>query len=198
VLFWGVLGALVMRAAGAYLIARFLLCVSGCQRHSNGHAGRHVIKPEANPVIRLVRRLMPVTRVYHSQKFFIRESSRLTATPLFIVLVFIELTDLVFAVDSIPAIFAVTLFPISGCSRPFPFPEARAGGGARVRRTEDAGNGCVQSADRHLPGRHCVAAGGSVSASWMFPKQAAAHAPVVHPPLTAEPAEETAPVDTAD
>ena len=66
------------------------------------------LEPEANPVVRLVRRLIPVTDDYHGQKFFVRAASRRSATPLFVVLVLIEVTDLVFAVDSIPAIFAVT------------------------------------------------------------------------------------------
>lgn len=68
----------------------------------------HSIQPESNPIIRLLRRLAPVTNAYHRQHFFIRENSRWIATPLFVVLVFIEVTDLVFAVDSIPAIFVVT------------------------------------------------------------------------------------------
>jgi tellurite resistance protein TerC len=75
------------------------------------------IEPEANPVIRLVRRLVPVTGAYHGPSFFIREPAgdggraRRLATPLFIVLVLVETTDLIFAVDSIPAVFAVTRDP---------------------------------------------------------------------------------------
>ncbi len=69
------------------------------------------IHPEQNPVIRLVRRLMPVTSSYEGDHFFTRQSGRWAATPLFLVLVLIETTDLVFAVDSIPAIFAVTRDP---------------------------------------------------------------------------------------
>jgi tellurite resistance protein TerC len=118
VLFWGVLGALVMRAAmigaGAYLIARFhwilylfgaFLVITAIRMATQDE---RAIEPEANPIIRLVRRLMPVTNAYDGQRFFTRVNTRLAATPLFIVLVFIEVTDLVFAVDSIPAIFAVT------------------------------------------------------------------------------------------
>jgi tellurite resistance protein TerC len=118
VLFWGVLGALIMRgamiAAGAYLIARFhwilyafgaFLVITAIRMATQDE---RAIKPETNPLIRLVRRLLPVTEVYHGQRFFVREQARWAATPLFIVLVFVEVTDLVFAVDSIPAIFSVT------------------------------------------------------------------------------------------
>src|SRR5690606_25333627 len=75
----------------------------------------HDLDPASNPVIRLVRRVVPVTPAYHGQKFFIRVErdglKRLSATPLFVVLVLVETTDLIFAVDSIPAIFAVTQDP---------------------------------------------------------------------------------------
>lgn len=121
VLFWGILGALVMRGlmifAGAALIERFhwiifvfgaFLVVSGIRMAMGGVEGVH---PENNPVIRLVRRLLPVTPGYRGEKFFVRDAGRLMATPLFIVLVMVETTDLVFAVDSIPAIFAVTRDP---------------------------------------------------------------------------------------
>lgn len=125
VLFWGILGALVMRglmiAAGAYLIAQFhwIIYVFGAFLVFTGlrmaTQTDHDIEPEANPVIRLVKRLMPVTSVYHGQRFFVREQvggqTRRVATPLFVVLVLIETTDLVFAVDSIPAIFAITRDP---------------------------------------------------------------------------------------
>ena len=120
VLFWGVLGALVMRgvmiAAGAFLIARFhwilyvfgaFLVITGIRMIRQQEAELH---PESNPVIRLVRRIIPVTPAYAGQKFFVRERAggRLLATPLFVVLALVETTDLIFAVDSIPAIFAVT------------------------------------------------------------------------------------------
>jgi tellurite resistance protein TerC len=118
VLFWGVLGALLMRgamiAAGAYLIATFhwIVYVFGAflvltairmamQKEMN-------IEPEANPVIRLVRRFTPITSEYRGQKFFVKDNGRVCATPLFLVLVMVETTDLIFAVDSIPAIFAIT------------------------------------------------------------------------------------------
>jgi tellurite resistance protein TerC len=123
VLFWGVLGALVMRgvmiAAGAFLIARFhwilylfgaFLVITGIRMLRQHEAELH---PESNPVMRLVRRIIPVTSTYAGQKFFVRERAggRLLATPLFVVLALVETTDLIFAVDSIPAIFAVTQDP---------------------------------------------------------------------------------------
>ncbi len=127
VLFWGVLGALVMRGAmigaGAYLIKQFhwiiyvfggFLIITGIRMATQTE---HAIEPESNPVIRLVRRFIPVTNRYHGQNFFVREAQRpggalrRVATPLFVVLVLVEATDLIFAVDSIPAIFAVTQDP---------------------------------------------------------------------------------------
>src|SRR3954462_11593691 len=128
VLFWGILGALVMRGVmiglGAYLIHRFhwILYVFGAFLVWTGYRmarqDERAIEPEANPVIRLVRRLVPVTGTYHGPRFFISEdaarpggSSRLLATPLFVVLALVETTDLIFAVDSIPAVFAVTRDP---------------------------------------------------------------------------------------
>jgi tellurite resistance protein TerC len=69
------------------------------------------IHPEHNPVLKLVRRLVPVTNDYHKGHFFVRHADKLMATPLFLVLVLVETTDLIFAVDSIPAIFAVTEDP---------------------------------------------------------------------------------------
>jgi tellurite resistance protein TerC len=127
VLFWGILGALVMRAAmifaGAALLERFewLLYVFGAfllftaARMAFG-GGDHV-DPAHNPVLRLVRRLIPVTHGYRGSHFFVREPAaaggppRLSATPLFVVLVLVETTDLMFAVDSIPAVFGVTRDP---------------------------------------------------------------------------------------
>ncbi len=125
VLFWGILGALVMRgmmiAAGAYLIQQFhwVIYVFGAFLVYTGtrmaRQSEHEIDLETNMVIRTVRRLMPVTAIYHGQKFFVREdvggTLRLAATPLFVVLALVEVTDLIFAVDSIPAIFAVTQDP---------------------------------------------------------------------------------------
>ena len=125
VLFWGILGALIMRgamiAAGAYLIQQFhwviylfgaFLVFTGIRMATQVE---HDLEPDTNPAIRLIRRLMPVTSAYHGQKFFVRErvagAVRLAATPLFVVLVLVETTDLIFAVDSIPAIFAITQDP---------------------------------------------------------------------------------------
>ena len=128
VLFWGIIGALLMRgsmiSAGAYLIQRFhwIIYVFGAFLIFTGirmaTQDEEDIEPESNPVLRLVRRLLPVTTDFRDQKFFVREpvnrgeSPRLLATPLFIVLVLVETTDLIFAVDSIPAIFAVTQDPL--------------------------------------------------------------------------------------
>ncbi len=118
VLFWGILGALIMRAifilAGVGLIRRFhwivyffgvLLVYSGIKLLSQEDAD---IRPEKNPVLRICRRLVPVTKNYVGGKFFVRNDG-LSATPLLIVLLVVESTDLLFAVDSIPAILAITL-----------------------------------------------------------------------------------------
>lgn len=129
VLFWGILGALVMRGAmigaGAYLIAQFhwIIYIFGAFLVFTGirmaTQEEHAIEPQSNPVIRLVRRFMPVTNDYHGQKFFAREAvgpdgaMQRVATPLFLVLVLVETTDLIFAVDSIPAIFAITQEPFN-------------------------------------------------------------------------------------
>ena len=126
VLFWGIFGALVMRGvmitAGWLLIERFhwIIYVFGAFLVFTGirmavHDDTE-IEPEANPVLRLVRRLLPVTRDYEGQRFFVRArldggTLRLMATPLAVVLVMVETTDLVFAVDSIPAVFAITTDP---------------------------------------------------------------------------------------
>jgi len=122
VLFWGILGALVMRgamiAAGAYLIAQFhwVIYIFGAFLVFTGirmaFQDQHDLDPESTFAIRLIRRVLPVTREYRGQKFFVREQIagrlRVAATPLFVVLGLVEMTDLIFAVDSIPAIFAVT------------------------------------------------------------------------------------------
>jgi tellurite resistance protein TerC len=118
VLFWGILGALVMRALfialGVGLIQKFhwiiyvfgaLLVYSGIRLALQKEAEVH---PEKNPVLRLFRKLMPVTDDYHGDRFFVKRG-RLFATPLLVVLIVVETTDLIFAVDSIPAILAITL-----------------------------------------------------------------------------------------
>ena len=118
VLFWGIFGALVLRAififAGVALLQRldWLLFVFGgfllftAWRVGTDHGEE--IHPESNPVLRLVRRVVPVSPNYDGQKLFSRENGRRLATPLFVVLVLIEATDVVFAVDSVPAILAVS------------------------------------------------------------------------------------------
>jgi tellurite resistance protein TerC len=121
VLFYGVLGALVFRAvfiaAGSVLIASFswILYVFGAFLIVTGvKMARHrdeTIDPDSSVVLRLFRRLVPVTDSYHGQRFVVRQAGRWVATPLLTVLVLVEVTDVVFAVDSIPAIFAVTQQP---------------------------------------------------------------------------------------
>jgi tellurite resistance protein TerC len=121
VLFWGILGALVMRAAlilvGAALIKEFhwviwifgaFLIFTGIRMAFHKDAELH---PEDNPLVKVVKRFMPVTQGYHGASFFVREAGKLMVTPLLLVLLIVESTDLVFAVDSIPAIFAVTEDP---------------------------------------------------------------------------------------
>ncbi len=121
VLFWGIIGALVMRAAfiagGITLIEKFhwmiyvfggLLIVTGIKMvFQKGQE----IHPERNPVLRLFRRAVPVTERYEGARFFVRRAGRTMATPLFVALLFVEMSDILFAVDSIPAILAVTRDP---------------------------------------------------------------------------------------
>jgi tellurite resistance protein TerC len=118
VLYWGILGALIMRglmiALGAVLIARFewvLLVFGGFLVFTGIRFARQAevsVHPEANPVLRLLRRLLPVTKDFREQHFFVREGVHWHATPLLVVLVLVESSDIVFAVDSIPAIFGIT------------------------------------------------------------------------------------------
>lgn len=121
VLFWGILGALIMRAimivAGAALITKFawiiyvfggFLILTGIKMIVKREEEIH---PERNPVVRWFKKLMPVTPDYRGDKFFVRENGIRMATPLFVVLLLVEVSDLIFAVDSIPAIFAVTKDP---------------------------------------------------------------------------------------
>jgi tellurite resistance protein TerC len=121
VLFWGVLGALVMRAAmivlGAALITKFswIIYVFGAFLIITGlkmiFKKEEEIHPENNPVVRWFKKLMPVTKDFRGDKFFVRENGIRMATPLFVVLLLVEVSDVIFAVDSIPAIFAVTKDP---------------------------------------------------------------------------------------
>ncbi|UFN44681.1 TerC family protein [Nocardioides okcheonensis] len=121
VLFYGVLGALVFRAifiaGGVVLIENFawilyvfgaFLVLTGWKMFSHRN---DEMDPSRNPVLRLVRRWVPSTDEYDGQKFWVRRAGRWVATPLFTVLVLVETTDIIFAVDSIPAIFAVTQDP---------------------------------------------------------------------------------------
>jgi tellurite resistance protein TerC len=121
VLFWGILGALIMRGIliliGATLLETFhwIIYVFGAFLIFTGiRMARHQdeeLKPDQNPIVKFFRRFVPVTENYEDDKFFVRRAGTLFATPLFLVLLVVESTDLVFAVDSIPAIFAVTRDP---------------------------------------------------------------------------------------
>lgn len=121
VLFWGVLAAIVLRAAfilvGVVLVARFdwlfyvlgaLLVVTGVKLLLGQHPGGDI---EKNLVVRVIRRLLPITSDYHGGRFFARIDGRLAATPLLLVLAVIEVMDIVFATDSVPAILGVTRDP---------------------------------------------------------------------------------------
>jgi len=121
VLKWGILGAIVMRAVmiglGALLLARFtwipfvfgaILIFTGV-RMLTQHEVR--VDPAKNPLLRLMRRVLPISKAYHGQKFIVRTRTRWLLSPLVLVLAFVEWTDLVFAIDSIPAVFAVTNDP---------------------------------------------------------------------------------------
>jgi tellurite resistance protein TerC len=118
VLFWGVMGALIMRLTmifvGATLLNRFhwiiyifgaFLVYTGIKMFRQEDVD---IQPENNPLVRFVTRFIPISKEYDEQKFFTRINGKLTGTLLLLVLVIVEVTDLVFAVDSIPAIFAIT------------------------------------------------------------------------------------------
>ena len=118
VLFWGIIGAFIMRGvfifAGVALITRFhwiiyifggFLVITGIKMLSNKNAE---IKPDRNPVVKFFRKFLPVTETTHEDKFFIRQNSKSYATPLFLVLIIIESSDLIFAVDSIPAVIAIS------------------------------------------------------------------------------------------
>lgn len=121
VLFWGILGALIMRGImiwlGAALISEFhwviyifggFLILSGIKMALQKEMH---IEPDKNPLVRLFKKFMPVSSEYDGQKFFTIKNGVKMATPLFIALIIVEFTDLIFAVDSIPAIFAVTEEP---------------------------------------------------------------------------------------
>jgi tellurite resistance protein TerC len=219
ILFWGILGALVLRGtmigAGVFLIRQFhwitylfgaFLVFTGARMAF--HTERD-IEPEANPVIKLVRRFIPVTNRYHGQKFFTREpigpggAMRGVATPLFVVLLLVESTDIIFAVDSIPAIFAVTTDPfLVYTSNIFAILGLRAmyfllAGVIQRFHYLQLGLAVVLSfvgVKMLLADWYRVPIGASlgviaavlalsVVASWLFPRAAKEHAPVVHDPL---------------
>jgi tellurite resistance protein TerC len=121
VLKWGILGAIIMRgimiALGAVLLARFrwityvfgaILVITGIRFYKTQEER---IEPERNPLVKLARRVFPFTGAYEGSHFFVRSMRSWVATPLFLVLLVVEWSDLVFAIDSIPAIFAITRDP---------------------------------------------------------------------------------------
>jgi len=119
ILFWGILGALIMRGififAGVALINRFhwIVIIFGVFLVFSGfkmlfQKDEIKVEPEKNGLVRLFRKFLPVSDTLHGDSLFVRQNNRLVATPLFLVLLVIESTDLVFAVDSIPAILAIT------------------------------------------------------------------------------------------
>lgn len=118
VLFWGILGALVMRVifilTGVELIHRFhwliyifggFLVYTGIRMLTSGDLK---IDPEKNPLVKLARKVMPITPSFEGDRFFVKQEGKTWATPLFLVVILIETTDLIFAVDSIPAILAIS------------------------------------------------------------------------------------------
>jgi len=118
ILFWGIIGALIMRVififAGVALLEKFhftiyifgaLLIFTGYKMFNHNNAN---IDPDKNPVLKFFKKFMPVTPTLHEDRFFIKIDGKRFATPLFLVLILIETTDLIFAVDSIPAILAIT------------------------------------------------------------------------------------------
>ncbi len=121
VLFWGILGALIMRAvfifAGVALINRFhwIIYIFGAFLIFTGirmlYHKEEKIDPEKNPLVRLFKKFFPVTHEMHGARFFVKINHKFYATPLFVVLIIIEFTDLIFATDSIPAILAISHDP---------------------------------------------------------------------------------------
>lgn len=122
VLFWGIIGAMLMRAlfifAGVSLVKRFhwilyalgiFLVYSGLQLMREGDEER--VDPSRNFVLKLVRRFLPITQNYEGKRFFVTQQGKRLATPLFIVLLVVETTDILFATDSIPAILAISRDP---------------------------------------------------------------------------------------
>ena len=221
VLFWGILGALLMRGAmiavGAVLISRFhwilylfgaFLVYAGIRMATHDEID---IEPEHNPAIKLVRRFVRVAGSYAGPKFFTRTETegahRLLATPLFVVLVMVETTDLIFAVDSIPAIFAITKDPfIVYTSNVFAILGLRALYFVLANVIDRfhflklglsvvlvfVGVKMLVADLYHIStpvslGVVALVLGSSVAASLMFPKAAADASPVTHDPLQAAP-----------
>ncbi len=121
VLFYGIIGALAFRAifisAGSWLMQfHWIIYIFGAFLIITGlkmmFGPEKEIDPHRNPLIRLFKRVMPVTSQLHGKNFFVREHGRWAATPLFLALLFLEMTDIIFAVDSVPAIFAITGEPM--------------------------------------------------------------------------------------
>jgi tellurite resistance protein TerC len=121
VLFWGVIGALVFRGlfivAGIALVEQFswmlylfgtFLIITSLKMILQGHKE---VCPDDNLMIRIFRRIVPVTKEFHGDKFFVRASGVLMVTPLFLTMLFVEFTDVVFAIDSIPAVLAISTDP---------------------------------------------------------------------------------------
>ena len=242
VLFWGIIGALLMRGAmigaGAWLLERFhwiiyvfggFLVITGIRMATHDEAD---IEPESNPVLRLVRKFLPVTAHYHGQRLLLRRSeiegdqitqptagSRLpfVATPLLIVLIVVETTDLIFALDSIPAIFAITRDPfLVYTSNVFAILGLRALYFLLASVIEKfhylklglsvilvfVGAKMLLSDIYHLPVSISLMVVGivlalSVVLSLVFPKDAEEHSPVRHEPLEDDPTV-PAPIDPAD
>ena len=144
VLFWGILGALVMRAvfivAGSVLLERFhwimyvfgaLLVLTGIKMLRS----HRLTDPSTNAIVKLFRRFVPITSEYRGKSFVVREDGRWLATPLLLVLVAVEASDLLFAVDSIPAIFAITRATTTASS-------------PATTTTSTAGRGCSRTSIR--------------------------------------------------
>lgn len=121
VLFWGIIGALIFRALfialGSVLLEKFhwTMVIFGAFLIFTGikmvRAHGKKMDPGKNPVVKLFRKMVPVTDEYHGQKFLTRIDGKIWATPLFVALIVVEFTDIVFAIDSVPAIFAITREP---------------------------------------------------------------------------------------
>jgi tellurite resistance protein TerC len=224
VLFWGIFGALVMRGAmitaGSLLIERFhwityvfgaFLVLTGIRMATHDEVD---IEPESNPLLKLIRRFVPISSSYEGQHFFSSRTDTLgrvrrVATPLLVVLVMVETTDLVFAVDSIPAVFAITLDPfivftsnvfailglrsmyflLAGVIDKFHYLKL----GLSVVLTFVGVKMLIVFFHIEVPieislGVVCGILALSVVASLIFPEQAEAHSPVQHPPI--DPGEE--------